>query len=349
MVLVAGNLKNKLFDPLNCKTASEVVSFVYENEQKIFQLKKAKLEELDYKLNRVIGIDTGCFSDDEENVKNIEYDVNMIEESDDFIDRLPIFELPNFHSNVGESNSSQASAEITVTGSFLSGELILFTKYYRAVVYNPSSGTIIEKEPENIISGDTLIFMSRDSYTKNMVDTIYDQLLSGGRFNRNIVDVSKKASYWKEVLREYKENNNITYRELARLLKKYGSTVQEMAVRQWLSEDSHIVGPRSEKTIQHIAELTKDPYLLENPHEYFEACRMVRRERKEILKLIGVAITEKLKGTIPRGNKILGEIYENVDKLSTTLEIDRISVLEEPFVVSARLANKPIEEEEILL
>ena len=349
VVLVAGNLKNKLFDPLNCKTASEVVSFVYENEQKIFQLKKAKLEELDYKLNRVIGIDTGCFSDDEENVKNIEYDVNMIEESDDFIDRLPIFELPNFHSNVGESNSSQASAEITVTGSFLSGELILFTKYYRAVVYNPSSGTIIEKEPENIISGDTLIFMSRDSYTKNMVDTIYDQLLSGGRFNRNIVDVSKKASYWKEVLREYKENNNITYRELARLLKKYGSTVQEMAVRQWLSEDSHIVGPRSEKTIQHIAELTKDPYLLENPREYFEACRMVRRERKEILKLIGVAITEKLKGTIPRGNKILAEIYENVDKLSTTLEIDRISVLEEPFVVSARLANKPIEEEEILL
>lgn len=76
---------------------------------------------------------------------------------------------------------------------------------------------------------------------------------------------------------------------------------------------------------------------------------MVRRERKEILKLIGVAITEKLKGTIPRGNIILGEIYENVDKLSTTLEIDRISVLENPFIVPVRLANKPVEEEEILL
>ena len=122
-----------------------------------------------------------------------------------------------------------------------------------------------------------------------------------------------------------------------------------MAVRQWLSEDSHIVGPRNEKTIQHIAELTKDPHLLANPFEYFEACRLVRRERKEILKLIGVAITEKMKGTVPRGNKILGEIYENVDKLSTTLEIDRVSVLEKPFVVPVRLANKPIEEEEILL
>lgn len=354
-VLVAGNLKNKLFDPLNCKTAAEVIFFAYENEQKIFRLKKAKLEELDYELNHVIGInkdkgiDTGHFFDNEENVKNIEHDVNMIEESDDLIDRLPIFELSNFHSTVGESNSAQNSAEIIVTGSFLSGELIFFTKYYRAVVYSPSSGTIIEKEPENIISGDTLIFMSRDSYTKNMVDTIYDRLLSGGRFSRNIVDASEKASYWKDVLREYKNNNNITYRELTRRLKKYGSTVQEMAVRQWLSEDSHIVGPRNEKTIQHIAELTKDPHLLANPLEYFEACRLVRRERKEILKLIGVAITEKMKGTIPRGNKILGEIYENVDKLSTTLEIDRVSVLEKPFVVPVRLANKPVEEEEILL
>lgn len=90
----------------------------------------------------------------------------MIEESDEFIDRLPVFELSNFHSTVGELNSTQTSAEIVVTGSFLSGELILFTKYYRAVVYNSSSGTIIEKEPENIIPGDTLIFMSRDSYTK---------------------------------------------------------------------------------------------------------------------------------------------------------------------------------------
>ena len=81
---------------------------MYENEQKIFRLKKAKLEELDYELNQVIGINkdkgigTGHFSDKEENVKNIEHDVNIIEESDDLIDRLPIFELSKFHSTVSE-------------------------------------------------------------------------------------------------------------------------------------------------------------------------------------------------------------------------------------------------------
>ena len=354
-VLVAGNLNNKFFDPMNCKTAAEVVFFLYENEQKIFQFKKAKMEKIDYDLNRIIGIskdngiDTGRFFDNEDDVKNIEHDVNLIKESDDLINRLQFFEPAGLHNNKGDLNFAQASAEITVIGFFLSGELILFTKYYRAVVYNPSSGTIIEKEPKNIISGDTLIFMSRDLYTKNMVDMIYDQLLSEGRFNKNVVDASKKAFYWKRVLREYKKNNNITYRELTRRLQKCGSSVQEMAVRQWLSKDSHIIGPRDEKTIQYIAELTKDSYLLENSLECFEACRTVRRKRKEILKLIGVAITEKLKGTIPRGNKILGEIYKNIDKLSTVLEIDRISVLEESFVVPIRLANKPIEEEEILL
>lgn len=354
-VLVAGNLKNELFDLLNCKTAAEVVFFVYENEQKIFLQKKARLEELDRKLNQVIGIgkdnDTSIeyIFGEKDNDNNIEYDINIIEKSDDLFDKLSIFEFANFHSTSSNLYSVPNSAETVVKGFFVTGELILFTKYYRAVVYNSSLGTIIEKKPKDITSGDILIFMSRDSYTKNMVDTIYDQLLSGGHFNKNIVDASKKATYWKEVLCKYKDNNNITYRELTRRLKKYGSTVQEMAVRQWLSEDSHIVGPRNEKTIQCIAELTEDSHLLKNPFEYFEACKIVRKERKEILKLIGMAITEKLKGTIPRGNKILEEIYENVDKLSTTLEINRISVLEEPIVIPIRLANKPIEEEEILL
>lgn len=63
-----------------------------------------------------------------------------------------------------------------------------------------------------------------------MVDTIYDRLLSGGRFSRNIVDASEKASYWKDVLREYKNNNNITYRELTRRLKNMGAPF-----KKWLS------------------------------------------------------------------------------------------------------------------
>ena len=225
----------------------------------------------------------------------------------------------------------------------------MFTKYYKAVVYDPASGKIVEKDPEEIVPGDNLVFMSRNTYTKNTVDTIYDQLLRNGRFNNKVVEASEKAEYWKEVLREYKDKNDLTYREIARRLRKCGSTIQEMAVRQWLADDSHIVGPRNEQTMEHIAAITEDPYISTDPSSYFEACRLVRRERREILRLIGIAITEKLKGTVPKNNEILTDIWKNIDKLSTELEVDRISKLNDPVTVPIVLVNKPIEKKENLL
>lgn len=354
-VLVVGSFKDKLFDPLNCKTAAEVVSFLYENEQKVFRYKKAQIEKIDRGLNMAAGISDGKgnekdqgadFSDENTEIGD---EIRTFEETDDAIDQIPLLDLPEFHSAQSSSGSSQAVAEVTVTGTFLSGESILFTKYYKAVVYDPASSKIVEKDPEGIVPGDILVFMSRDSYTKNTVDTIYDQLLQKGRFNNKVVDASEKAEYWKEVLREYKEKNHLTYREIARRLKNCGSSIQEMAVRQWLSEDSHIVGPRNEKTMEHMAALTGDPYISADPLSYFEACRLVRRERREILRLIGLAITEKLRGTVPKNNEILMDVWENIDKLSTELEVDRISKLNEPVTVPIGLVNKPIEKKENLL
>ena len=66
-----------------------------------------------------------------------------------------------------------------------------------------------------------------------------------------------------------------------------------------IRDRSHIVGPRDEITLRHIAQLTQDPYLLNDTHSYFEACRIVRRQRKEILELIGKAILDKLRGHKP--------------------------------------------------
>ena len=354
-VLVVGNFKDRLFDPLNCKTAAEVISFLYENEQKVFRYKKRQIEKIDYGLNAAVGVsdektnrndqDTD-FSSEEIDVGD---EIRTFEETDEAIDRIPFLDLPEFRSSQNISGTSQAVAEVTVTGAFISGETILFTKYYKAVVYDPTSGKIVEKDPERIVPGDNLVFMSRDTYTKNTVDTIYDQLLGNGRFNNKVIDASEKAEYWKEVLREYKDKNNLTYSEIARKLRQCGSTIQEMAVRQWITDDSHIVGPRNEQTMEQLAAITEDPYISTDPSSYFEACRLVRRERREILRLIGIAITEKLRGTVPKNNEILTDIWKNIDKLSTELEVDRISKLNDPVTVPIGLVNKPIEKKENLL
>ncbi len=57
----------------------------------------------------------------------------------------------------------------------------------------------------------------------------------------------------------------------------------------------------------------------EHTHAYFEACRIVRRQRKEILGLISKAITDNLGGHMPPKGSLLEIVYENVENLRNRL------------------------------
>lgn len=63
-----------------------------------------------------------------------------------------------------------------------------------------------------------LVFVKRDDYTKNIVDFIYERLLRDGKLGQDAVNAFEKSQYWKEVLREYKEANGLTYRGVAQKL-----------------------------------------------------------------------------------------------------------------------------------
>ena len=125
--------------------------------------------------------------------------------------------------------------------------------------------------------------------------------------------------------------------------------MQEVTVRQWLVEDSHIVGPREEHTMKRIAIVTQDPYLMADPHGYFEACGVVRRERRKILELISKAINDRLSGKRPKEGSVLSVVYDNVDILSENLELKFIMELEESVNFSVNLVNIPITIAEVLL
>ena len=210
-------------------------------------------------------------------------------------------------------------------------------------------GTVVEKTPAKLIPGDVMVFTKRDDYTQNIVDTVYDQLLVSGKLSSRSVDMFEKSKYWKKALREYKEKNGFSYRDIAGKLQGFGSSLQEVSVRQWLVEDSHIVGPRDEKTMEYIAMLTQDPLLSENVSGYFEACRYVRHERRMILKLIEKAINDKLMGFTPEEGSVLEIVYENVEKLSETRELESISELDESVYININLVNRPITESEVQL
>lgn len=211
------------------------------------------------------------------------------------------------------------------------------------------AGNVAEKSPEQLRPGDVLVFVKRDDYTKNIVDFIYERLLRDGRLGQGAIEAYEKSQYWKEALREYKETNGFTYRKVAQKMREAGSSMQEVTIRQWLIDDSHIVGPRKEHTMECIAIITEDPHLLADPHGFFEACGAVRHDRRKILELIVKAINDKLIGNIPEEGSVLSIVYNNVDSMSEILELEYITELDESENININLVNKPITEAEVLI
>ena len=219
-----------------------------------------------------------------------EADIRQFATLDEYIENFNVFDIRKLTQRETVAGSYLPTSEVKYIGTFVSGENIFFSKYYSAVVFDSMAGSVVEKSPEQLLPGDILVFVRRDDYTKNIVDLIYERLLRDGRLGQNAIDAYEKSQYWKEALREYKESNCFTYRKVAQKLREAGSAMQEMTVRQWLIADSHIVGPRKERTMENIAMVTQDPHLIADTHGYFEACGAVRHDRRKILDLITKAI-----------------------------------------------------------
>ncbi|HZK60885.1 MAG TPA: DrmE family protein, partial [Anaerovoracaceae bacterium] len=352
-IIVVGDFGGKRFDPLKCRAASNIIVLLYDCETHWFKHKKNKAKIFEKKLNFKLGIasddifNQGELEDDNAEIESMDAFVAAETDLEQYINNISAFDIRKYVAGDSGSMGNAFTSEVWAIGRFVSGEKILFTKYYNAVVFDSAKRTVSETDAECLSVGDQILFVKRDGYTRNMVDYVYENLQETSRLNADVLDATEKATYWKEVLREYKITHNLSYRDIAKRLQKFGSSLQEVTVRQWLIEESHIVGPRDEATLRQIAEMTQDSYILGDTHSYFEACRVVRRQRKEILELIGKAITDKLSGHKPPGGSVLEIVYDNVENLSEILELDAITLLKEPANVPINLINKPITDWEV--
>ncbi len=353
-IIVTGDIVGKRFDVLQCFAAPEIILFLYEYEEKTFSYRKRKSAKSERKLNaRIRGLKGDEYiraveTSDESDPDINEATIREFSDLDDFVDSMGMFDIRRLTSGSSGGEYS-SSAEVKFVGTFTTGEQILFSKYYSAVVFDQNAGVVTETSPDKLSPGDILVFTKRNDYTSNIVDQIFDQLMSTKKLSAEVQDAAEKAFYWKAALREYKEINNLTYRAVAKELKKHGSSLQEVTVRQWLIEESHIIGPRDVNTMRMIAEITGDPNLLSNPEAYFEACRIVRHYRREILSLIAQAINEKLSNKQPVQGSAFEVVYENVEKLSETMELENVFELDDIATVNNAMVNRPISESEVLM
>lgn len=354
IIITVGDIVGKKFDPIECFSASKIFTMLYEAETKLFRHRQKKHSKSERKLNAKI---KGLKGDDYIQAVSTDDNDDLIPEEtvaefadvDEYIEAMGAFDVRKLVSLGTNTGACSMQSEVKHIGTFTTGERILFSKYYSAVVFDQEKGVISEKAPEKLLSGDILVFTKRDDYTKNIVDMIFDQLLKLHRLSDRVQDAAVKAFYWKEALRDYKEKNDLTYTAVARQLSKLGSTLQEVTVRQWLIPESHIVGPRDEKIMEIIAKLTQDQELLADPNGFFEACREIRHYRREILKLIAQAINDKLSNREPTAGSAFEIVFENVDKLAETMKLDDISELDSAVNINSNLVNRPIMETEVMM
>lgn len=350
-VVVSGNYYSKRFNALKCRAAPDITVLLYECEIHEFQREKRRTENFERKLNARLGIvedDSFDYSENSVEATIDSKDMDALFEEminlDHYINAISAFDLSVLAEKASRFAGSNPTSEVYAVGRFVSGEQILFSKYYNAIVFDASKGTVTEIGVDDLAAGDMLVFVKRDDYTRNMVDYLYESLQNSGCFSKEVSVASEKAWYWKEALREFKNVHDLSYRDMAKKLQNLGSSLREATIRQWLTDESHIVGPRERKTLEQIAELTQDEYLLNDTHGYFEAFRIVRHKRKEILELIGKSITDNLNGRKPPKDSILEMVYSNVENLSETLELESVFVLENPVIVPINEINKPIAE-----
>ena len=354
-IITVGDFANRRFDPLTCTSAADIVVLLYASEAKAFGYKKHKIDKLAKMLNRMSGIEDVEQTDDNMSSKD---EITYQEEEklaaetiavERYLDSISVFDIRKFAVHTISLADNVPKAEVCAVGDFVTGEKILFSKYYIAVVFDETEGTVSEKKVEKLLGNERIIFTRRDIHTKNMVDYIYDSLHVTNRLQNEVATATEKAGYWKKVLRTYKIEHDMSCREIADALRLHGCSLGEMTIRQWLAEDSHIISPRNEQTLSQIAALTNDARLSDDVPGYFEACRVVKRQRREILKLIGTVITERLQGRAPSADDVLKVVYENVESLSEILELDSVTLLEEPVSVPIGVINKPLSTSEVSL
>ena len=347
-IITSGDVSGRHFNTFRCSTAKAIYAILYDFEQTMFNFRYKNAKEVE----KLFNDQSYTPVDSKNDYDKLIYDDDSI--SDKEIQELEVseFELAEYVSRINDlaaiqkislakGNTTSATTSVVRLGTFLDEHKIFFTKAYKAYVFDSENESVNEVSVGNLSSGDTLIFTHNTSYTKDIVDVILNQLIETNNVDAIITEAYEKSKYWKEVLHDYMKMYNLGYGDISRKMKELSASRTSQAVRSWFDEDAHIVGPNELKVFQSIAELTKDEFLLDDFESFYKSCRIIRRIRGEILKLIGKTIINKLCGQLSENDMLQKMISEHMDNLAVMLQLDTVTDINE-IQIPINMANNPI-------
>ena len=346
IIIAIGAFWGKKFDPFRCRSASTIYVMVSAVEENLFKYRRKLASAIEYKFNVSAKVPMDAVDIQEETYNDGATEEEVAEVIGSTIDVTAyinrIFEARSLEMlNVGGGNHT-GMADISHIATCADGERIFFTKKYRAFVFDSAKEDVVETSVDKLSPGDTVIFKSHSSETKDIVTTLLDKYLA----EYNTADIELQMAYlrsqlWKEVLKEYRVRLNLSFKALSKRLEKHGSKKHEVTIQSWLAEDSYIVGPQDVETYVAIAEMTQNPEMLADPKAFCDACDTIRRVRVGFLKLIAKAIISKYSGHLIEDSDMARVVSENIDEISVLVQIEAITPVAEK-KAPINMINRPI-------
>ena len=346
IIIAIGAFWGKKFDPFRCRSASTIYVMVSAVEENLFKYRRKLASAIEYKFNVSAKVPMDAVDIQEETYNDGATEEEVAEVIGSTIDVTAyinqIFEARSLEMlNVGAGNHT-GMADISHIATCADGERIFFTKKYRAFVFDSAKEDVVEMSVDKLSPGDTVIFKSHNSETKDIVTTLLDKYLA----EYNTADIELQMAYlrsqlWKEVLKEYRVRLNLSFKALSKRLEKYGSKKHEVTIQSWLAEDSYIVGPQDVETYIAIAEMTQNAEMLADPKAFCDACDTIRRVRVGFLKLIAKAIISKYSGHLTEDSDMARVVSENIDEISVLVQIEAITPVAEK-KAPINMINRPI-------
>lgn len=233
------------------------------------------------------------------------------------------------------------TSEIVKVALLETGEMVLFTKFYSAYIYNIDKKIVQETDVTSLNEGDLIIFTNYDSDTRDIVERIMNTIIESDNCSEHFKEAYRKSRRWKELLRDYISIRQIGYKDLSEMMAKLGMDKHEVTLRTWLDDESHIVGPRDITSYKIIAEILQDSEMLIDPESFFQSSREVRSMRIRILKYLGKNII-KTYNKEEVYDEILSLLPIDLTKLSRLVQIDKI-INTVNLEIPSHLANRPIQ------
>ena len=339
LIVDVGNVSGERFDSLRCCSSYEINILLYECEKHQYEKKVRDAKKAEHILNKRSKIFVNddyvseCAEIDEKELQ----EVNIID--DEILEYIEWAPINDIYNSSGDAEG-KSMAEIIARARFDSGEVAAFTKNYKAYVLdeNEAENSVKEVPASSLTEGDIIVFTRSTSKTRDIVDELLNYMIKNNLVSSEVRDDYYKSKEWKKSLIDYMKKTKNNPKNIASKMISNGIEVQEMTIRGWLDEESHIVRPQKIDSIQQIAIITGDDKLFDSAKDCFAAGGKIYKIRRKILKAIGQAILGEITGKT--NDSITSIVADQLKDAAVILQIEKISFVE--CEVPINKINRPI-------